>query len=84
MQISRLLRAHEIVLEEARTMARLAAKTGDDEMFLVAGSHAWLLRGSDFMEIGTDLPPRLTNVLQEPIQLKRERVAEFFALPGQP
>ena len=29
-QISRLLHAHEIVLEEARTMARLAAKSGDD------------------------------------------------------
>ena len=29
-QISRLLHAHEIVLEEARTMARLAAKGGDD------------------------------------------------------
>ena len=29
-QISRLLHAHEIVLKEARTMARLAAKAGDD------------------------------------------------------
>ena len=29
-QISRLLHAHEIVLKEARTMARLAAETGDD------------------------------------------------------
>ena len=29
-QISRLLHAHEIVLEEARTMARQAAKQGDD------------------------------------------------------
>jgi starvation-inducible DNA-binding protein len=29
-QISRLLHAHEIVLEEARTMARLAAEHGDD------------------------------------------------------
>src|SRR6476619_4046345 len=29
-QISRLLHAHEIVLEESRTMARLAAKSGDD------------------------------------------------------
>ena len=29
-QISRLLHAHEIVLKEARTMARLAAKSGDD------------------------------------------------------
>ena len=29
-QISRLLHAHEIVLKEARTMARLAAKREDD------------------------------------------------------
>jgi starvation-inducible DNA-binding protein len=29
-QISRLLHAHEIVLREARTMARLAAEQGDD------------------------------------------------------
>ena len=29
-QISRLLHAHEIVLKEARTMARLAAQGGDD------------------------------------------------------
>ena len=29
-QISRLLHAHEIVLKEARTMARLAAEHGDD------------------------------------------------------
>jgi len=29
-QISRLLHAHEIVLKEARTMARLAADSGDD------------------------------------------------------
>jgi starvation-inducible DNA-binding protein len=29
-QISRLLHGHEIVLKEARTMARLAAKSGDD------------------------------------------------------
>ena len=30
MQISRLLHAHEIVLKEARTMAREAAEEGDD------------------------------------------------------
>jgi starvation-inducible DNA-binding protein len=29
-QISRLLHAHEIILEEARAMAKLAAKSGDD------------------------------------------------------
>jgi starvation-inducible DNA-binding protein len=30
MQISRLLHAHEIVIKEARTMARQAAEHGDD------------------------------------------------------
>jgi starvation-inducible DNA-binding protein len=30
MQISRLLHAHEIMLKEARTMARLANQRGDD------------------------------------------------------
>ena len=30
MQISRLLHAHEIVIKEARTMARLAGEAGDD------------------------------------------------------
>ena len=30
MQISRLLHAHEIILKEARTMARLADESGDD------------------------------------------------------
>ena len=30
MQISRLLEAHEILLREARTMARQAAEAGDD------------------------------------------------------
>lgn len=29
-QVSRLLHAHEVVLKESRTMARLAAKSGDD------------------------------------------------------
>jgi starvation-inducible DNA-binding protein len=30
MELSRLLRAHEIVLREARTFARCAAEAGDD------------------------------------------------------
>ena len=30
MQISRLLHAHEIILQEARAMARRAAEAGDD------------------------------------------------------
>lgn len=30
MQLSRLLHAHELVMQEARTMARQAAEAGDD------------------------------------------------------
>lgn len=50
-QLTRLLHAHEIVLEEARAMARLAAKAGDDGTndLLVSGvirtneTQAWFL-----------------------------------------
>ena len=49
-------------------------------MFLVAGSSAWLLRDTDFLEIGNHLPLRLTNALREPVRIKAERVDEFFAL----
>ena len=50
-QISRLLFAHEVVLKEARTMARLAAQDGDDGTndLLVSGVirtnelHAWFI-----------------------------------------
>ena len=50
-QVSRLLHAHEIVLEESRTMARLAATSGDDGSndLIVSGVirrnelHAWLV-----------------------------------------
>ena len=49
-------------------------------MFLVAGSSAWLLRGADFLEIGSHLPLRLTNALREPVRIKSERADEFFAL----
>ncbi len=58
----------------------VAAKMSDDEMFLVAGTAAWLLRGGDFLEIGSELPPRLTTVLREPLRLKGERADEFLAL----
>ena len=58
----------------------VAAKIRDDEVFLVAGTTAWLLRGGDFLEIGSELPPRLTNVLREPLRLKSERADEFLAL----
>ena len=45
-QISRLLHAHEIVLKEARTMARLAAEQGDDGTNdLIVSS---IIRGNEF------------------------------------
>jgi len=52
-QISRLLHAHEIVLKESRTMARLAAKSGDDgsndlivsDVIRRNEMHAWFLAG---------------------------------------
>ena len=69
-----------IVLRRAGEGFEVAAKLGDDEMFLVAGTNAWLLRGADFLEIGSDLPPRLTNVLQEPLRLTSDRADEFLAL----
>lgn len=51
LQISRLLHAHEIVIKEARTMARRAAETGDDgtndllvsEIIRQNELHAWFL-----------------------------------------
>ena len=56
------------------------AKLADEERPLLAGADAWLLRGHDFIEIGTDLPVRLTNALREPLRLKSARADEFFAL----
>ena len=49
---------------------------------LVAGAEAWLLRGSDFLEIGSQLPPRLTNVLRAPVRIKcgANKLDEFIAL----
>jgi starvation-inducible DNA-binding protein len=43
-QISRLLHAHEIVLKEARTMARLAAEQGDDGTNLIVSA---VIRGNE-------------------------------------
>ena len=69
-----------LVLRRAGDGFEVGARLGDTEMFLVAGTNAWLLRGADFLEIGSDLPPRLTNVLQEPLRLTSDRADEFLAL----
>ncbi|MEO6969812.1 MAG: SNF2-related protein, partial [Chthoniobacterales bacterium] len=58
----------------------VTAQFATEETPLLAGAEAWLLRGRDFLEIGSNLPPRLTNVLPEPLRLKGERADEFFAL----
>ncbi len=68
------------ILRRAGEGFEVIAQSGADEMFLVAGSSAWLLRGQDFLEIGNHLPLRLTNALREPVRIKGERADEFFAL----
>jgi hypothetical protein len=70
----------KIVLRRAGDGFEVAAKPPAGGVFLTAGRNAWLLRGDDFLEVGSDLPLRLTNVLQEPLRLKNDRADEFFAL----
>ena len=69
-----------VVLRRVGEGFEASVRAGDDEMFLVAGANAWLLRGADFVEIGSHLPLRLTSVLSEPLRVKGERADEFFAL----
>jgi len=70
----------DFILRRAGEGFEVIAQSGTDEMFLVAGSSAWLLRDQNFLEIGNHLPLRLTNALREPIRIKGERADEFFAL----
>ncbi len=58
----------------------LAAGLAENEIPLLAGPDSWLLRGHDFLEIGHDLPVRLTNALREPLRLRRDQMDEFLAL----
>jgi len=69
-----------IVVRRTGDGYEIAAKPGDDGTFLVGQTKAWLLRDDTFFEMGTDLPPRLTNVLATPLRLTRDRADEFFAL----
>ena len=46
----------EIILRRAGEGFEIIAQPRADEMFLVAGSNAWLLRDTDFLEIGNHLP----------------------------
>ncbi len=58
----------------------LSTRRGNDESYLVAGAEAWLRRGNTFQQVGSDMPARLTSVLEEPLRLKGERADEFLAL----
>ncbi|MDQ3116360.1 MAG: SNF2-related protein, partial [Verrucomicrobiota bacterium] len=58
----------------------LSTRLATDETILVAGAEAWLLRGAALLEIGNQLPARLTRTLQEPLRLQGDRADEFFAL----
>ncbi|MEO8045010.1 MAG: SNF2-related protein [Spartobacteria bacterium] len=69
-----------ISLRRSDAAFELSARLAEDESPLLAGSDAWLLRANDFLEIGNALPPRLTNVLREPLRLRSEQADEFLAL----
>lgn len=58
----------------------IGAATQPNEMFLLAGAAAWLLRHDQFLESGQDLPIGLTKILQGPLRLPDEAAREFFAL----
>jgi superfamily II DNA or RNA helicase len=69
-----------IVVGRAGEGFQFSAQLAEDEFPLVAGNRAWLLRGREFFEVGSDLPARLTRLLEEPLLLTRERADEFFSL----
>ncbi|HEY3663913.1 MAG TPA: SNF2-related protein [Chthoniobacterales bacterium] len=69
-----------IALRNAGNGFELAASLAENETPLLVQPNAWLIRGRDFLEIGSDLPSRLTNVLREPLRLRAEQVDDFLAL----
>jgi superfamily II DNA or RNA helicase len=70
----------KIILRRAGDGFELMTELGDDETPLIAGAEAWLLRGTAFLEIGSNLPPRLTSTLCAALCLTSKRADEFFAL----
>ena len=62
------------------TKFEITALRQPNEHFLVARMEAWLLRDETFFAIDRDLPLRLTNALQAPIQLDEKDALEFLAL----
>jgi superfamily II DNA or RNA helicase len=69
-----------IVIRRAGDSFEFSAQLANNELPLVVGNRAWLLRDGDFLDIGSDLPPRLTKILKDPLLLKSERADEFFSL----
>ncbi|MDQ3415021.1 MAG: SNF2-related protein, partial [Verrucomicrobiota bacterium] len=70
----------KITFRKAGDGFELTARLAANETPLLAGPDSWLLRGYDFLEIGSALPPPLTNVLREPLRLRSEEADEFLAL----
>jgi superfamily II DNA or RNA helicase len=70
----------QILLQRAGEVFELTARLEANELPLVVGRDAWLRRGSDFLEIGSNLPPRLTSALSEPLRLRPATTDEFLAL----
>ena len=70
----------QILLQRAGAVFELTAKLEANELPLVVGPDAWLWRGDDFLEIGSNLSPRLTSALGEPLRLRPQTADEFLAL----
>ncbi|MGI8956867.1 MAG: SNF2-related protein, partial [Chthoniobacterales bacterium] len=69
-----------IVLRNAADGLELVASLAENGTPLLVRPNAWLLSGRDFLEIGKDLPSRLTNVLREPLRLRIDQADDFLAL----
>lgn len=70
----------KILLRRAADGLVVSAHFDANETPLVAGADAWLLRGADFLEVGHNLPSRLTSVWREPLRVASDRADEFLAL----
>lgn len=70
----------KIILQRAADGFKLMTEPGENETPLTAGAQAWLLRGAEFLEIGSNLPPSLTSTLCAALHLTSKRADEFFAL----
>jgi superfamily II DNA or RNA helicase len=70
----------QILLRPAGQLFELTARLGENEIPLLAGTDAWLWREGDFLEIGCNLPPRLTSALGGPLRLRPSSADDFLAL----